>query len=78
MNLILDMQQGGYGGVTTFLYAGFGDIKSSTDIVSYRIETLTVNTLISIKLIYLGFYVGFNTVQVISRRVVGRPEETST
>ena len=27
--------------------------------------------------IYLGFYVAFNTVQVISRRVVGRPEETS-
>ena len=29
-------------------------------------------------LIYLGFYVAFNTVQVISRRVVGRAEETST
>ena len=28
--------------------------------------------------IYLGFYVAFNTVQVISRRVVGRVEETST
>ena len=28
--------------------------------------------------IYLGFYVTFNTVQVISRRVVGRVEETST
>ena len=28
--------------------------------------------------IYLGFYVAFNTVQVISRRVVGRLEETST
>ena len=27
--------------------------------------------------IYLGFYVAFNTVQVISRRVVGRAEETS-
>ena len=27
---------------------------------------------------YLGFYVAFNTVQVISRRVVGRAEETST
>ena len=25
-----------------------------------------------------GFYVAFNTVQVISRRVVGRAEETST
>ena len=30
------------------------------------------------KFIYLGFYVAFNTVQVISRRVVGRAEETST
>ena len=28
--------------------------------------------------IYLGFYVAFNTVQVISRQVVGRAEETST
>ena len=28
--------------------------------------------------IYLGFYVAFNTVQVISRRVVGRAEEAST
>ena len=28
--------------------------------------------------IYLGFYVAFNTVQVIPRRVVGRAEETST
>ena len=28
--------------------------------------------------VYLGFYVAFNTIQVISRRVVGRAEETST
>ena len=28
--------------------------------------------------IYLGFYVAFNTVQIISRWVVGRAEETST
>ena len=28
--------------------------------------------------IYLGFYVAFNTVQVISGQVVGRAEETST
>ena len=26
---------------------------------------------------YLGFYVAFNTVQVISRQIVGRAEETS-
>ena len=30
------------------------------------------------QIIYLGFYVVFNTVQVISQRVVGRAEETST
>ena len=28
--------------------------------------------------VYLGFNVTFNTVQFISRRVVGRAEETST
>ena len=28
--------------------------------------------------IYLGFYVAFNTVQVISRQVVERTEEAST
>ena len=30
-----------------------------------------------VSFIYLGFYVAFNTVQVISRRVVRRAEETS-
>ena len=43
------------------------DKKSST-------SSKPVNCLI----VYLGFYVAFNTVQVISRRVVGRAEETST
>ena len=33
---------------------------------------------VSIFFIYLGFYMAFNTVQVISRQVVGRVEETST
>ena len=28
--------------------------------------------------VYFGFYIPFNTVRVISRRVVGRAEETST
>ena len=32
----------------------------------------------NVDFVYLGFYVAFNTVQVISRRVVGRAEETST
>ena len=37
----------------------------------------TIRTAVG-RFIYLGFYVAFNTVQVISRRVVGRAEETST
>ena len=39
---------------------------------------VTVNPLTLFLFIYLGFYVAFNTVQVISRQVVGRAEETST
>ena len=42
---------------------------------------ILVAEVLSVKLIffvYLGFYVAFNTVEVISRRVVGRAEETST
>ena len=39
---------------------------------------MTISPLILYLFIYLGFYVAFNTVQVISRRVVGRAEETST
>ena len=31
-----------------------------------------------LKFIYLGFNVAFNSVQVMSQRVVGRGEETST
>ena len=38
----------------------------------------TVKVLSSVYFIYLGFYVGFNTAQVISPQVVGRAEETST
>ena len=44
----------------------------------------TVNILLHINIhgiclfVYLEFNVAFNTVQVISRRVVGRAEETST
>ena len=43
---------------------------------SKRDSTLNKNN--KILFIYLGFYVTFNTVQVISLRVVGRAEETST
>ena len=41
-------------------------------------ETSQVDFSLSSMFIYLGFYVAFNTVQVISRRLVGRAEETST
>ena len=34
--------------------------------------------LLSYLFIYLGFYIAFNTVQVISQPSVGRAEETST
>ena len=39
---------------------------------------LSLNFQYFVYFVYLGFYVAFNTVQVISRRVVGRAEETST
>ena len=43
------------------------------------IEGFTIaNDNLFILFIYLGFYVAFNIVQVISWRVVGRAEETST
>ena len=43
-----------------------------------RIRQEEQDSLVKDLFIYLGFYVAFNTVQVISRRVVGRAEETST
>ena len=45
--------------------------------MSVNIDLLICALLIYL-FIYLGFYVAFNTVQVISRQVVGRPEETIT
>ena len=52
----------------------------------YRKQESSKNELSAIKsnwlqccqFVYLGFNVAFNTVQVISRQVVGRAEETST
>ena len=41
--------------------------------------TYVLHTFVNMDLfVYLGFYIASNTVQVISRRVVGRAEETST
>ena len=37
-----------------------------------------ISHIIILGFVYLRFYVAFNTIQVISRRVVGRAEETST
>ena len=44
----------------------------------HRICSLFFLQTLQLLFIYLGFYVTFNTVQVILRRVVGRAEETST
>ena len=43
-----------------------------------KCEVVKVSVEKLIKFIYLGFYMAFNTVQVISRWVVGRAEEAST
>ena len=51
--------------------------SSKTNIISLK-NLKFVNRAPDFILFYLGFYVAFNTVQVISRRVVGRAEETST
>ena len=52
--------------------------SNSQDLRHYRLYPQT-NTSLAVNLfIYLGFYIAFNTVQVISRRLVGRAEETST
>ena len=48
------------------------------DLYTKIILDLREDLIIVLLLFYLGFYVAFNTVQVISRRVVGRAEETST
>ena len=53
---------------------------SSIQCMKYNVQTVTVRKCSeSFRTIYLfgGFYVAFNTVQVISQRVVGRAEETS-
>ena len=51
-------------------FTGFGEL-------SFRWIQLCIG-LRCVGLVYLGVYVAFNTVQVISRWVVGRAEETST
>ena len=57
-----------------FIYSPLPPIKKKVSIDFHISSEQTHHNLF----IYLGFYVAFNTVQVISRRVVGRAEETST
>ena len=47
--------------------------QNDDDCVFWKISNIAM-----VLFIYLGFYVIFNSVQVISRWVVGRAEETST
>ena len=58
------------------------DSDNETQSTSAKSDKKDSDTLVSDDMVYLfvylGFYVAFNTVQVISRRVVGRAEETST
>ena len=58
----------------TFL---FFQLYNLTIVSSLPVFPVMLNSM-SIFFIYLGLYIAFNTVQVISRRVVGRAEETST
>ena len=55
-------------------------LESVFDDIPWRSAKLSLDGVISPLVLfnYLGFYVAFNTVQVISRRVVGRAEVTST
>ena len=46
--------------------------------VPFLLELFTMDNLICLLFYLFGFYVAFNTVQVISRWVVRRAEETST
>ena len=58
------------------------DLHHIRRFLSVDTSVVIANALVSSCLVclfvYLGFYVAFNTVQVISRWVVGRAEETST
>ena len=53
-------------------------VKRSTSTSDFMKKLNTHNCAFIYLFIYLGFYIAFDTVQVISRRVVGRAEETST
>ena len=66
--------------VRTLIYSSIlvilGESWSEDDVVSHHL--LDHDHQDCLLFVYLGFYVAFNTVQVISRWVVGRAEKTST
>ena len=70
----------GVKGGKSLAFTSFHQLKSYKDRASvnppcYHEHNLNLATRVSL-FIYLGFYIAFNTVQVISRWVVGRAEET--
>ena len=61
------------------IYTAAGPCFVYTAILKFRMNKSVVEIIQRVYLfIYLGFYVTFNTVQVISQHVVERAEETST
>ena len=46
--------------------------------LALKIKVMVIVARSKVSLFIWGFYVAFNTMQVISRRVVGRADETST
>ena len=61
------------------LYSVKRDIKPQINkLIAETFFVITTSVTYQNLFMYLGFYVAFNTIQVISRRVVGRAEETST
>ena len=67
-------------------YIELSAVKIPENVLTFLLPYIIYSTILEIcadfslilHFIYLGFYVSFNTVQVISRWVVGRAEETST
>ena len=56
-------------------------VQTGSDSPAYQQKGFFINRfhiLTDLDFFYLGFYIAFNTVQVISRQVVERSEETST
>ena len=74
MALLLECHTSWHEGLEFSPWPGHGNSIFGQVILTY----MSVFTEVLGLFIYLGFYVAFNTVQVISLRVVGKAEETST